>query len=207
MGKDSVFVLVPTYCKICDTPSSLPSQSQVSLSSLAESVMPDVSILRRTPVVLDAMLSGLPSEWLHATEGPETWSPYIVVGHLIEGERNDWIQRATLILAQGENLTFEPFDRFAQLQNDQTVPIEKLLAEFTELRQANLRTLMQWQLTEAQLDLPGIHPTLGPVTLRQLLATWVAHDLAHVAQIARVMAKRYRDDVGPWRANLSIMER
>ncbi|HEY0969659.1 MAG TPA: DinB family protein [Gemmatimonadales bacterium] len=165
------------------------------------------AILERTPQVLRAMLAGLPPEWTDATEGPETWSPAVVVGHLIHGERTDWIPRARIILAQGADRRFEPFDRFAQLRESAGRPLAELLDEFAELRRENLATLAAWRLTDAQLALEGEHPALGPVTLRQLLATWVAHDLSHVAQVARVMAKQYRDAVGPWRAYLPIMDR
>ena len=165
------------------------------------------AVLERTPRTLRAMLSGLSADWLRATEGPETWSPYIVVGHLIHGERTDWIPRARIILARGADRRFEPVDRTAQLREDQTRPIDALLDDFARLRGESLATLSGWRLTDAQLALEGIHPAFGTVTLRQLLATWVAHDLGHVAQIGRVMAKQYRDAVGPWRAYLPVMER
>lgn len=166
-----------------------------------------IAVLERTPQALRAMLAGLPPAWLEATEGPETWSPFVVVGHLIHGERTDWIPRAQLILAQGPQRRFAPFDRFAQFRESQGKPLGKLLDEFADVRAANLDTLRGWHLTEAQLDLQGEHPEFGLVTLRQLLATWVAHDLGHIAQIARVMAKQYREAVGPWRAYLSIIDR
>jgi hypothetical protein len=166
-----------------------------------------VLVLERTPRTLRGMLSGLSPRWLHATEGPEAWSPYVIVGHLIHGERADWIPRARIILAQDANRRFEPFDRTAQLREDQSRPIDALLDEFTRLRAESLTTLTGWRLTDAQLALEGEHPAFGPVTLRQLLATWVAHDLGHVAQIARVMAKQYRDAVGPWRAYLPVLDR
>lgn len=165
------------------------------------------AVLERTPHTLRDMLSGLAADLLHATEGPDTWSPYVVVGHLIHGERTDWIPRTRIILAQGADRRFEPVDRTAQLREDQTRPIEAMLDEFARLRSENLATLTGWRLSDAQLGLEGIHPAFGAVTLRQLLATWVAHDLGHVAQIARVMAKQYRDAVGPWRAYLPILDR
>lgn len=165
------------------------------------------AILERTPNTLRALLSGLPSSWIDATEGPETWSPYVIVGHLIHGERTDWIQRAEIILAQGPNRRFTPFDRFAQFRESQGKSLEELLDAFARLREENLATLAGWTLTESALSLEGEHPELGPATLRQLLATWVAHDLGHLAQVSRVMAKQYRDEVGPWRAYLPIMER
>jgi len=166
-----------------------------------------ISILERTPGTLHAMLGGLSSAWTNATEGPETWSPYVIVGHLIHGERTDWIPRARIILAQGPERHFEPYDRFAQLRESQGRSLLELLDEFARLRLDNLATLSEWRLSEAQLALEGEHPEFGAVTLRQLLATWVAHDLGHVAQIARVMAKQYREAVGPWRAYLPILDR
>ena len=166
-----------------------------------------VAVLERTPHALRALLSGLPAQWLDATEGPETWSPYDIVGHLIHGERTDWIPRARLVLAQGVSRRFSPFDRFAQFHESRGKSLAELLDEFARLRADNLATLAGWRLTDAQLALEGEHPELGTVTLRQLLATWVAHDLGHVAQTARVMAKQYREAVGPWRAYLPVMDR
>jgi hypothetical protein len=153
------------------------------------------------------MLDGLPPAWTDATEGPETWSPYVIVGHLVHGERTDWIPRARIILAQGPERRFTPFDRFAQLREGANRPLAALLDDFARLRAESLATLAGWRLTDAQLALQGEHPEFGPVTLRQLLATWVAHDLGHVAQLARVMAKQYREAVGPWRAYLPVMDR
>lgn len=166
-----------------------------------------VPVLERTPHALRAMLAGLPPAWTDATEGPDTWSPYDVVGHLIHGERTDWIARARIVLAQGEDRRFTPYDRFAQFRESQGKSLADLLDEFAALRAENLATLAGWRLTEAQLDLVGEHPAFGAVTLRQLLATWVAHDLGHVAQVARVMARQYRDAVGPWRAYLPVLDR
>jgi hypothetical protein len=166
-----------------------------------------IAVLERTPQTMRAMLEGLPSEWIDATEGPETWSPYVIVGHLIHGERTDWIARAEIILAQGPERRFTPYDRFAQFQESQGKSLADLLDEFARLRAGNLAMLTAWRLTDAQLDLTGEHPEFGSVTLRQLLATWVAHDLGHIAQTARVMAKQYRDAIGPWRAYLPIVTR
>jgi hypothetical protein len=166
-----------------------------------------VAILERTPHTLRAMLLGLEPAWTDATEGPETWSPYVIVGHLIHGERTDWIPRAQIILAQGANRRFTPYDRFAQLHESQDKSLADLLDEFAQLRGQSLATLASWRLTDVELSLEGEHPDFGAVTLRQLLATWVAHDLGHVAQTARVMAKQYREAVGPWRAYLPIMDR
>jgi hypothetical protein len=166
-----------------------------------------VEILERTPHVLRAMLESLDEAWIFATEGPETWSPYVIVGHLIHGERTDWIPRARIVLGQGANRRFTPYDRFAQFEESKGKTLAQLLDEFAELRAGNLRTVAGWSLTDEQLALEGEHPEFGAVTMRQLLATWVAHDLGHIAQIARVMAKQYRDAVGPWRAYLPILDR
>ena len=166
-----------------------------------------IAVLERTPGCISSMLKGLPSDWTDATEGQETWSPSIIVGHLCHCERADWIQRARLILDQGPERRFRPVDRLAQFHESEGKRLEDLLDEFERLRKENLITLRGWQLTEAQLALEGEHPVFGRVTLGQLLATWVAHDLGHLAQIARVMAKQYREAVGPWRAYLPIMDR
>jgi hypothetical protein len=166
-----------------------------------------MAVLERTPVALRAMLAGLPPAWTGATEGPETWSPYDIVGHLVHCERADWIPRARLILEQGPNRCFAPLDRLAQFRESEEKSLADLLDELARLRAGNLETLAGWHLTDAQFALEGEHPAFGVVTLRQLLATWVAHDLGHVAQVARVMAKQYRDAIGPWRAYLPIMDR
>ena len=165
------------------------------------------AVLERTPHTLRAMLLDLGPEWIDATEGPDTWSPYAIVGHLIHGERTDWIARARIILAQGVDRRFEPFDRFAQFRESAGKSLADLLSDFQTLRTANLETLAGWQLREHDLSLEGEHPAFGAVTLRQLLATWVAHDLGHIAQAARVMAKQYREAVGPWRAYLPVLDR
>jgi len=163
-------------------------------------------LLERTPATLRALLDGLPDAWVTAHEGPGTWSAYDVVGHLIHGERTDWIVRTEHILQHGAALPFQPFDREAMLHSTPE-PLADLLDAFATLRHANLAKLRALELSSADLDLPGLHPALGPVTLGQLLATWVAHDLGHLAQVARVMAKRYRATVGPWRAYLPILDR
>lgn len=166
-----------------------------------------IAVLERTPATLRAMLAGLPLAWTDATEGPDTWSPFDNVGHLVHGERTDWIPRARIILAQGADRRFTPFDRFAQFEESKGKSLGTLLDELESLRAENVRTLKSWRLDDAQLALTGEHPAFGPVTLRQLLATWVAHDLGHVAQVARVMAKQYRHAVGPWREYLPVMDR
>ena len=170
--------------------------------------LPDaLAILERTPQTLRALLDGLTPAWTDATEGPDTWSPYVIVGHLIHGERTDWIPRARIILEQGADRRFTPYDRFAQFRESAGKSLAELLDEFSHLRAGNVALLRSWNLTDEQLGLTGEHPEFGAVTLRQLLATWVAHDLSHLAQITRVMAKQYRDAVGPWRAYLPIMDR
>lgn len=165
------------------------------------------AVLERTPGTLRALLAGLPPGWTHANEGPETWSPFDVVGHLIYGERANWIPRARLILDQRPERRFTPFDRFAMFRESEGKSLAELLDELARLRAESLATLAGWKLSDADLALEGEHPEFGAVTLRQLLATWVAHDLAHLAQTARVMAKQYRDAVGPWRAFLPVMDR
>jgi len=166
-----------------------------------------IAVLERTPATLRAMLSDLPSKWIDATEGPDTWSPYDIIGHLIHGERTDWIPRARIILAQGSERRFTPFNRVAMFEQSKGKSLGDLLDEFQELRTENLRILNEWEIKDEQLGLEGEHPELGTVTLRQLLATWVGHDLGHIAQTARVMAKQYREAVGPWRAYLPVMDR
>ena len=166
-----------------------------------------ILVLARTPRVLHSLLAGLPAEWTSANEGPDTWSPFDVIGHLIDAEETDWIVRARIILAQGSDRRFEPFDRARHLQLNQGRTTAQLLARFEVLRKNNLVELRDMQLGPEQLELTGEHPDFGPVTLRQLLATWVVHDLGHVAQICRVMAKQYREAVGPWDAYLPVLHR
>jgi len=163
-------------------------------------------VLRRTPATLNALLSDLPDDWVLANEGPETFSPYDVIGHLIEGEENDWIPRARLILEFGETKPFEPFDRFAMYEKSRGRSLGELLAQFERLRGENLRQLDEMDLTAELLQKRGTHPVLGVVTLSQLLSAWVVHDLGHIRQIVRVMAKQYREAIGPWTKYLSIVE-
>lgn len=165
-----------------------------------------IPVLASTPATLRAMLGGLPEDWTASSGGLEDWQPFDVVGHLIHGEETDWIPRARIILAQGENRTFVPFDRFAQATRSQGKSLSDLLAEFAHLRGRNLAELRSWNLAGEQLDLKGMHPELGEVTLRQLLATWVVHDLNHIRQIATAMARRYDAEVGPWKEYLSILQ-
>lgn len=164
-----------------------------------------MDVLRRTPSVLHGLLGDLDAAWSRATEGPETFSPFDVVGHLIDGEETDWMSRARIILAQGPDPVFEPYDRFRHRDRNAQRSLVSLLDEFAGLRAANIDELRSWHLTEVSLDLPGRHPTLGYVTLRQLLATWVVHDLGHIAQVTRVMAKQYREEIGPWKAFLPVV--
>jgi DinB superfamily len=162
-------------------------------------------VLRRSPVTLRALLDGLDDAWVRGTEGPATFSPFDVVGHLIDGEETDWIPRARIILSRGPDVRFEPYDRFRHLSRNAGRSLSSLLDEFARLRAANLDLLGSWKLTTSELDLRGEHPSLGPVTLRQLLAAWVVHDLGHLAQVARVMAKQYREEVGPWVPYLPVL--
>jgi hypothetical protein len=163
-----------------------------------------VGFLARTPAALEVLLKGLPDGWVVANEGGETWSPVDVIGHLIHGERTDWLPRVKIILERGEARPFDKFDRFAQLAA-QARSLPDLLDEFALLREDSLAELAALNLAEPDLDRLGRHPDLGVVSLRQLLATWVAHDLDHVVQVSRIMARQYSDEVGPWRAYLRVI--
>ena len=164
-----------------------------------------LEVLERTPTTVRALLDDVSRRWERGTEGPDTFSPFDNVGHLVDGEETDWMVRARIILAQGQNRRFEPYDRFRHKRRSANKTLELLLEEFATLRAENLKTLRSWNLTEEQLELCGEHPSLGPVTLRQLLAAWVVHDLGHIAQVARVMAKQYRAEVGPWVQYLPVL--
>ncbi|WP_299337775.1 DinB family protein [uncultured Psychroserpens sp.] len=164
-----------------------------------------IEILAQTPETLKSFLGQLSEDWIYNNEGEHTWSPFDIIGHLIHGEKTDWINRLQIILSNLEDKTFEPFDRFAQFQASKGKTLHQLLNEFEFLRNNNLETLKQLNITEEQLQLKGIHPELGEVTLSQLLATWVTHDLGHIAQISRVMAKQYTSEVGPWVGYISIL--
>ena len=172
--------------------------------SIAFSLDSATAVLERTPATLRALLRGLSGDWIRGDEGPDTFSPFDVVGHLIDAEETDWIVRARLILAQ-EMEPFPPFDRFRHRERNADRTLESLLDEFAMVRRANLEILHGWQLTPAQLALEGLHPSLGRVTLSQLLATWVVHDLGHTAQVTRVMAKQYRGNVGAWQQYLPVL--
>jgi uncharacterized damage-inducible protein DinB len=161
-------------------------------------------VLSRTPATLHALLRRLPDEWVVPNEGPDSWSPVDVVGHLVHGERADWIPRARIILEHGEGRTF---DHFAMFDESRGKPLDELLATFERLRGENLRELEGMNLTPELLEKRGTHPELGVVTLGQLLSTWVVHDLSHVGQIVRVMAKQYGEAVGPWRDYLPVLSR
>ena len=174
-------------------------------STMSFDLAQSIEILRRTPPTLHALLAGLDDRWTRTTEGPDTFSPFDVVGHLIDGEETDWMSRARIILARGPDLTFEPYDRFRHYARNRDRSLASLLDELARLRAANLELLASWKLTAVELALPGEHPSLGRVTLRQLLAAWVAHDLGHIAQVARVMAKQYREEVGPWVPYLPVL--
>jgi hypothetical protein len=165
-----------------------------------------IDVLGKTPRILEVWLGDLSEAWVKGNGGEKDWSPFDVLGHLIHGERTDWIPRARIIL-QGEGVReFEPFDRFAQFRDSQGRSLKELLHTFRELREENLATLRGFELQPSDYGLKGEHPELGVVTLEQLLATWVVHDLNHVGQIAQVMARQYREVVGPWRAYLPIVE-
>ena len=165
-----------------------------------------LSVLTRTPATLDALLGDLPDAWTAATEGPGTWSPFVVIGHLIHGEKTDWIPRLAIILEYGASRPFEPFDREAQFRESDGKSLPALLQEFADSRLDSIARLRAMRLTPEKLELKGMHPALGIVTARQLMATWTAHDLGHLLQISRVMAKRYKQEVGPWAAYLSVMK-
>ncbi|MEO1257659.1 MAG: DinB family protein [Bacteroidota bacterium] len=164
-----------------------------------------IEILERTPFVLTQLLSGLSEDWTHSNEGTDTWSPFDVLGHLVHGELTDWIPRTKIILEHGPSQPFEPFDRFAQNKTNKGKTLQSLLEEFTRLRKENLRILKNFQLDGSALARKSTHPELGEVRLDQLLATWTAHDLGHLVQISRVMAKQYKGAVGPWEAYLTVV--
>ncbi len=163
-------------------------------------------ILQRTPATITEMVKGIPESWIKATEGVGTFSCYDIVGHLIHGELTDWIPRVRIILEHGEAKAFEPFDRCAQFREDQTRPIGALLDQFAFMRGENLSILQGLRLSSDDLARKGTHPELGTVTLGQLLSSWAVHDLSHISQIARVTAKQYSHDVGPWQQYMSILK-
>jgi uncharacterized damage-inducible protein DinB len=164
-----------------------------------------ISVLERTPIVFKSLLNGLSKDWTLQNEGENTWSPYDVIGHLVHGERTDWIPRISIILSDTENKTFEPYDRFAQFEMSKGRTLKELLNDFETLRKNNITYLRTRNLSEKEMALGGNHPELGPVTISQLLAAWVVHDLGHIAQVSRVMAKQYKEEVGPWPKYLTIL--
>lgn len=166
-----------------------------------------IAILERTPAVLNKLLRDLPDDWVLTNEGPDTWSPYDIVAHLIHGEEADWIPRAKIILEHGEARAFEPFDRFAQFEKSKGKSLAELLDRFELARRQSLEELKKLDVTAAQMGKRGRHPDLGEVTLGQLIATWTVHDLSHISQITRVMCKQYGETVGPWKEYLPILTR
>ncbi len=164
-----------------------------------------IEILERSPEVLNSLLQNLPEHWTKSNEGPDTFSPYDVIGHLIHGEKTDWRPRTMLILESDIPQPFIPYDRFAQFENSKGKSLQVLLDEFETLRAENITWLKSLQITDNNLEKKGIHPSLGPVTLKQLLSTWVVHDLTHIAQVSRVMAKQYKEEIGPWAEYFRIL--
>ncbi len=164
-----------------------------------------IEILSQTPATIKSLLGNLSDDWIYAKVDEESWNAFDIIGHYIHGEQTDWIPRAEIILAQGESVTFETFDRFAQYETSKGKTLHELLEIFAELRWQNLDTLKSWNLTDEQLQLKGIHPELGEVTLKQLLATWAVHDLTHIRHISIVLAKQYAENVGVWKEYLTIL--
>ena len=169
------------------------------------SIEKSIEILERTPIVLSQLLNGLSADWTTENEGGETWSAYDVIGHLIQGEKTDWMVRLELILSTDPDKHFAPFNRFAQFENSRGKSLQQLLEEFKEKRMSNLQKLRALNITSNDLNKKGIHPTFGEVTLSQLISTWVVHDLDHLSQISRVMAKQYKEEVGPWIEFLKVL--
>lgn len=165
-----------------------------------------ILLLERGPLVVETLLHGLPEDWTMTNEGPDTWSPFDVIGHLVHGDRHDWMNRIEIILSSKSDKKFPPFDRFAQLKESKGKTTGQLLNEFKGIRAANIETLKKLKISDKQLKLTGLHPAFGEVTLKQLLATWVAHDMAHINQISRVMAKQYSEEIGPWINYMRVMK-
>jgi hypothetical protein len=165
-----------------------------------------LALLERTPGTLNALLRDLPQDWTHASEGDNTWNAFEIVGHLIHGERADWIPRVTMILESGDKRTFVPFDREGHAREITGKRLPEMLDEFAALRAKNLDAIRALHLKDADLARPGRHPSLGPVTLSELLAAWAVHDLTHLHQISRVFAHQYRDAVGPWTRYMGVMQ-
>lgn len=166
-----------------------------------------LEILERTPKVLKVFLENLSDEWVFCNEGNDTWSAFDIVGHLIHGEKTDWIPRLKIILSGSENKTFVPYNRFAQFEESKGKNLKQLLVEFSKLREQNIESLKSLDIVESDFSREAKHPSLGKVTLKNLLATWVTHDLGHIAQISRVIAKQYKDEVGPWVEYISVLNK
>jgi uncharacterized damage-inducible protein DinB len=166
-----------------------------------------VEILGRTPATLNALLKDLPDGWVTSDEGQDSWSAFDVLGHLIHGDETDWVPRARIILEHGESRPFDPFDRTAMLEESKGKSPAELLEAFESLRKKNLESLKQMRISEEQLKLKGTHPALGQVTLEQLIATWVVHDLSHIGQVVRIMCRQYDAEVGPWKEYLPILNK
>ena len=164
-----------------------------------------IEILERTPEVLETMLKGVSADWTENNEGGETWSVFDVLGHLVHGEKTDWMARTEIILSDAPDKKFKPFDRFAQFEDSKGKTLSQLLDEFKQLRKKNVEVLRSKKLIDKIYGEIGIHPAFGEVTLAQLLATWTVHDLDHISQISRIMAKQYKEDVGPWKEYLKIL--
>lgn len=165
-----------------------------------------IEVLSATPASVRALLEGLSDDWTDSKGDREKWEPYDIVGHYIHAEKTDWIPRAKVILAQADDRTFPPFDREGQFEGAHGKSLSNLMEEFARIRAENIETLRSWELVDEELELTGVHPEFGKVTLRELIATWVVHDLTHIRQIATVMAKRYDEAVGPWKEYLSILK-
>lgn len=164
-----------------------------------------IEVLERTPAVLSLMLNGISADWTNNNEGEETWSAYDIIGHLIHGEKTDWMPRAEIILSDNSNKNFIPFNRFAQFEESKGKTLKQLLDEFKLLREQNISKLRSIKITNEDLQKKGIHPAFGEVTLSQLFAAWVVHDLNHISQISRVMAKQYKGAIGPWIEYLKVV--
>jgi DinB superfamily len=165
-----------------------------------------IALLERTPKMLDGLLRDLPEAWSYANEGGETWSAFDVVAHLIHAEHSDWIPRAKRILKDGEGRAFDSFDRLGHVRESEGKTLSQLLDEFVRVRLESLNTLRALNLGAREMEKRGLHPTLGTVTLSQLLATWAVHDMTHMHQISRIFAHQYGEAVGPWSAYLGVLQ-
>jgi len=179
--------------------------SYIKIRLVEFSLIKSIEILERTPHVLIQLTDNLSEDWTMNNEGGETWSVFDVVGHLIHGEKTDWITRMEIILSEGGNKEFKPFDRFAQLEESKGKSLELLLKEFLAARELSLAKLISFKLTEKDFNKTGIHPKFGAVTLSQLIAAWTVHDLDHISQISRIMSKQYKDPSGPWIEYMKIL--